>query len=276
MKIILTQNTTFYLDENGSDANDGRSPSTPWPIQTCWNNLKRGYELQGAVVTFQLQSSWFSHGCNCYGPIQGMEGYSSVVFNGDITDPGSRLVAPLVGPAFVSAWGSMFTLKNLDVDGHLSQCDCVSIGQAGAVAISSPGEKFYFRSASQSQSMVGNHVTVAQGGVLYINGNYKIRGGGQSHIMAGDGGIVYYNTNGQPGIISVDCTWQPVPSFFCAFMLAVDGGVINAGGIAYNGSALGPKFVAKNNGVINTGGSNPTIYFPGSTPGSVSAGGIYV
>lgn len=273
MKTALSANTTFYVSEPGSNSNNGLSSAAPWPLSSCWSNLRDQYDLAGHVATFQLvipATGYFSIGCTAYGAIGGACGPSSVVFNGDLAVPGNYLVAPSIGTPFVSAFGSAFTLQNLDVDGHIANGDCVVVGQGGMIAISAPGQQMYFRDADASG---GNHMTVAQGGVLNVNGNYTIRGGGQAHILAGDGGIVYYNTNGVPGIISV--TLQNNKTFAAAFMLAVNCGVINVQSIAWLGTAQGPRYLAKSNGVITTfgGGAN---YFPGSAAGSVNTGGQYL
>ena len=274
MRAVLTEDITRYLSPTGSDTNDGLTTATPWKtLQHAWDTLYRGYDLAGHKVTVHMASGHYDSGLAAYGSLLGGEGPSALTFTAATTYPPEVLVAPNSGSPFVAAFGACYSLKNLDVDASTAKADCISIGMSSRIDISGPADNFFFRHASRDPVWAGNHVSVAYGGMLTVNGNYYIRGDAQCHMMAGDGGRIYFNTNGLPNLIFVNLVG--VRTFDVSFMNALGGGSINVAAITWTGSAIGKRYVARVNGVIYTEGGGPN-YFPGNQAGLLETGGQYV
>ncbi len=274
MRTQLTAATTFYVSPSGSDSNDGLTLATAWlTLQHAWDTLFKSYDLQGFAVTvlMDVAGGYYSTGLAAYGTLPGSQGPSSLVFSAlNPASPPGVLVAPSVGSPFVAADGAAYTLLDgIDVDGSISNADCISIGAGSEIALSAPGKMHWFRNAGAGPF---NHASVAYGGKLQVNGNYTLRGGAQCHILSGDGGHVYYNTDGNPGLIGVTVTGAP--TFRAAFMGAVNAGTVNCQAVAFSGAAHGPTYMAKMGGILSVGTTNPN-YFPGDIAGTLATGGQY-
>jgi hypothetical protein len=97
-------------------------------------------------------------------------------------------------------------------------------------------------------------------------------------ITINGGGFAFCFVNmGAAFIEACQFTLVGTPAYASAFVHALNGGAIQSPASApavFTGSAVGPRYVATQNGVINTYGGGAS-YFPGSVAGSVSTGGIY-
>lgn len=101
---------------------------------------------------------------------------------------------------------------------------------------------------------------------IQTTGNYTISGGASTAHMLSNGTLVV--------LTSSTITITGTPAFGAFFAAATNDGFIDARALTFSGSATGTRYLAVNNGVINTNGGGAT-YFPGNGAGSVSTGGVY-
>jgi hypothetical protein len=114
----------------------------------------------------------------------------------------------------------------------------------------------------------GTHLLARDEGMIKCAGSYKISGNAGYHIQANFFGEVRIQ-----GSYTITFGSGVSLTYFANTLVA---GVIyvNVGGAGFSGSFTGKRYQATNNGVVytNTGDVN---YFPGTTAGTVSSGGIY-
>jgi hypothetical protein len=256
----------------GSDSNDGLTSATPWlTFQHAWETVKNGYEMNGHSIKFKLGWGTYHTGLTARGMPPGHEGAGSVIIEGDVSAPQNFVIAPDsgCGNGIAVSEGAMLTIRGLSFNSQTGVQDQISIGQHGILQIDGPVD---FQQAGQSGSGM-NHISVAgAGAMLVVKSGYQISGGAQCHISAGFGATVYYNTNGDPNY-ALGCTVINTPHFDAGFM-AADAAFINCQATSFSGSATGPKFLVKNNGLIDTYGAGVNV-FPGNVAGTTSNGGIY-
>jgi hypothetical protein len=110
-------------------------------------------------------------------------------------------------------------------------------------------------------------LTASNGGVYYINGQtISVVAGGTSSLVALNGGIL--DVSG--GTVAVSGT-QTFTQFANADALAN----IIAVSATFTGTVTGVKYSSAANAIIQTNGAGAN-YFPGSSAGTTSNGGLYI
>lgn len=116
-------------------------------------------------------------------------------------------------------------------------------------------------------SIAGNQISVNRAGSAVATGNYAIVGGAQTHVWTESGAIAFLNNR--------TVTLTGTPAFSLAFAGAEECGSVTIDNNTFSGSATGPRYLARINGVINTNGGGAN-YLPGNSAGSTATGGQYV
>lgn len=125
---------------------------------------------------------------------------------------------------------------------------------------------------------VGNRVqlsTPAGGGAPGQSVNFSY--GMQVFCHVGEGGSAQFETNGEPGRMTIE--WQHLPHVHAAGFYASQGSQIDMQGIAWVGHFHGKRFDVRSSSTIDVNGgviANPLDYIPGTIPGTVASGGQYV
>ncbi|MFV2054222.1 DUF2793 domain-containing protein [Aliiroseovarius sp. YM-037] len=132
----------------------------------------------------------------------------------------------------------------------------VSVGRGASVSISDV----------EFGATVGNHLRI-DGGRLEIDGDVTILGGAARHFFCEAGGQLIASA----GTVALSGT----PDFSAEFG-AVDGlALADLSGIAFSGSATGPRYAVTRNGVVDTGAAGAG-FLPGDSAGTVATGGQYL
>lgn len=166
--------------------------------------------------------------------------------------PSSGALLAAVGPSTIEVSG--VTLLNVTMTAHT-----VSAGP-GRVALSNV-------TLSQGATSATFNALLAIGGSITLGAGVVIAGGTYSRVMQAtySGSNIFMTSN----ITLSSAVTVGV------FAQAVDTAAIVVLGGAFTGSATGVRYVANNNGVIDTGGGGAS-FFPGNSGGTTGAGGQYV
>jgi hypothetical protein len=257
-RIILTGGMTFYVATTGNDANDGLSVGTPWlTLQHAWNVIFNKYDLAGFGVTITVANGTYANGVAASGRPPGADTIGAITFSSTSATPSACIIND-AGSCFVANANAALSVSGFTV---ISGNDAFDASGGAQINHSN----MIFGVAAEA------HMFAWNGGRIYVEGNYTITGGADEHIDATRCGQIYYD-NAVTGV-----TVTGTPAFASEFAVASDNGSIfvDSGSVAFTGAATGTRYIAKVNGTIDTqgGGAN---FFPGSSVGSVTNGGVYV
>lgn len=253
----LTANTAYYVATTGNDANPGTA-ALPWlTIQKAINYVYQNIDTAGYSITINVADGTYTGAVSINGALVG-NGVLSLT--GNIVTP-TNCVISVTNNACISVTGGAslilggFKLTSI-TNGNLLICQ-------SAATVNVSGLMNYGPVAGANNAQI-----IAQsGGLVTINANYTISGGGAAH----------FNANALSEIL-VNCptvTLSGTPAF-TNFALASFGLiVVIAGTTAFSGAATGSRYSVQLNGVIQTQGGGAT-YLPGNAAGSLLTGGQYV
>jgi hypothetical protein len=262
-RIALGAAATFHVDPMGSDASGEGSTAHPWATPShAYAMLQSRYDLAGHPVTIAMAHGVYHDSVQAYGPLAGQGDMTSVVFEGDVASPDAVVMKPSAGYSFAAAFAAAYSIRGVRVDNSGSAADEIAIGQHSSLSIAAvdfgPTSASYF-----------NNLSAAFGGNVYVDGNYRISGGGQAHMDIANQSYVYYrhNPDGTPISVQID----GAPTFSSAFLYVASNCIVNAKGVVWNGVAHGKQFVVEGNAQILAGAGGG--YLPGDVTGVTRTGG---
>jgi hypothetical protein len=254
-RVALTANTTYFVLTTGSDSNTGLVNTAGGAFLTIGKALAVASAIDCGPwqLTIQVGAGTFTtplslpNTLGALTPILTGIGSTTIISTSTASTP--SIVNDGSTPWIVN---SMKIVNSGGPSGYL-----LATKNGGAIKTQS----VEFGAAGDA------HVFVAGFSSLTFSGNYTISGSsGTAHVVVN--GTVTYG----PGIT---VTLTGTPSFAAAFVIASNLGLIFANALTtFSGAATGPRYLAVNNGVIFTAGGGAS-YFPGSSVGSVSVGGVY-
>lgn len=254
---VLTANRTYFVRTDGSNSNTGRSNSAARAFLTIPKAISTVYnlDLNGFTVTIQVEDGAYTNAIVISGP---WIGSGTVVLQRNPDTLGTVLVGAVGHNAVQITNSAYVTINGLK---FFSANSFAQIGVFNGGDVSASNVEF--------SGTTGQHITAAAGGRVHLTGNYTISGGGESHWHAHDGGYIEL-------LNSALVTLTGTPAFSSYFAGAAYDGIIQVGaGVAFSGSATGPKFLVHNLGKINTNGVGLSA-LPGSAPGfTADTWGLY-
>jgi hypothetical protein len=255
----LLADTTFYVAPTGNDNNPGTSGS-PWKtLAKAASYIQTQLDLNGFTVTVSVANGTYTDPFVLSGFVPGQLDLTKVVVQGNTSTPTSCFVNCSTVAPFGAANGAAFTVRGFQVSGT-----SVTAQNGSGIYAASGATIAYSNMAFNSCAFA--HVFAENGGYCVAGTGLVINSNAPSHIFAKNGGIV--SITGRAHTITGG------PTFSGAFAQA-EWGVIEAATATFSGSASGPRYYSNMNGVIKTAGGGAN-FFPGSTTGSVNAGGQYV
>ena len=111
------------------------------------------------------------------------------------------------------------------------------------------------------------HTYICRGSLLSLTGNYTISGGGSLHFT-----VDQHSMLSVPAPLTV--TLVGTPAFTNQFIRCMENSYAYVTGITFSGGAVGTRYLAQWNGVIQTGGGGAN-YLPGNVAGLAVTGGQY-
>ena len=242
---------TYYVRTDGSDSNDGLANSAAGAfltLQHAWNVIAAGVDLGGFTVTIQLVDGTYTAGVRDLGkPIVG----GRVTILGNTGTPANVVIAEdsddCIEMAQSDVTSSGMKLTNSGGSGvHAYRCGVINVSTG-----------VQFGACSEAHMFCDNE------GQIVVAASYTVNGNSPYHWLAHTGGFIT--------IVSRTVTLSGTPAFSSAFAYALRGGIIEAQGNTYSGSATGARFIVDDNGTIYTGSTTVTE-LPGNAAGQLTSG----
>ena len=265
----VTTNMTIYVSPTGSDTTgNGLTAGTAFAtIQTAINVVYTNYDWNGHLCTIQLADGTY--------PLTAAGAYQAT-FNGmpfGMPQYGLTLLGNPANPAAVTLNSTNANCILANATATL-QINGITVTASGVLTTTSDqGIGILAAGGSQVQlssvravncSTVGIRTDNAAYIVLLTGAPIVITGNGQYAIFAGEGTQIY----------AIGSTLNVTGFNASQAVFACDQGRMSMDSATFIGAATGVRYVVTNCGVITTGGGGAN-YLPGSSPGVVSAGGIY-
>lgn len=250
---ILGADRTYHVDPtSGSDANDGLTSASAFQTNQRAIETALNVDPSGHAVTIKLADGTYARGGWVNRPM--FDG-SQLNIIGNTADPGSVVVAVTGANAFlVDAAGAKVRLEGITISGDVG----VWARYGGVVFLT--GKNAFGACAFR-------HIGADNGAFIeMLGGEIAIEGAAPHHLYSEAGGHIFYAL----GATTISGT----PGFPFGFALARSGGLVTSYGMTWSGGAMGPRYEAALNGVINVNGSGE-VYFPGDSEGVLASGGQY-
>lgn len=250
----------YYNPDTGNDNNDGLTPGNAYRDGSlAFYNINADVDGRGTagantrVLIIQADNTTF-HG-NFHLAVHGTpgaQGGAAFGFRGGVN---SVIDSTSMGGSCFELYFGPYSIDNFKLISNAAGIACAN----QSIAFVGPGMDF---GACQTHIQVGN------GGSVILGNDYRISGTPSfAHVVAESGGSfqAYGTIN-----ISADLS----PSYFA---FGGQGSISFHGAINLNGHTVtGTRFFAGNGSVVQGGGvPDDPLYFPGSAPGIIAAGGQY-
>lgn len=252
---LLQATRTYYVNPTGSDANDGRTATTPFQtIAKAYMVISSTLDFGGKTVLIQLADGIYADGLYLAIP---WVGGGALILQGNATVPSNVTITP-------GSFGAYGVLVSAPLSGALNIQHLKLACGVSAIHHEAPG---LLRFSNIDFGACGSfHIyTIAPGARIEASGNYTISGPAQIHWMANGQGLI--------SVASRTIALVGTPAF-SVFAYATRLSQIQAPSNIYNGSATGTRYIAENNSVIYVAGDSATA-LPGASAGSVATGGQY-
>lgn len=264
-RVKLLQNLTLYVRIDGSNSNTGFVNNAGGALLTlvgAYNRIVTLYDLNGFTVTVIVGAGTYTAGLPVSVP---WIGGGSIVFHGDTTTPANvhisttnadcfRVTCPLPGVLTVQGFKLQTTTDGIGIN-HLG----VGVINFDRMAFHSCALAHMACAAAGAQIMVGSQ--------FGNSGSYSITGGAGYHMLL--------SSNAWIRCVLAAITVSGTPAFGgFGFVWCTRNSVLDiSGGTTITGAATGARFLVEKNALIDTGGKDKTIFFPGSLVGVEATGG---
>jgi hypothetical protein len=255
---VLTANRTYFVRQDGNDANDGLSNTSGGAFLTwqgAYDAICARIDTAGFTVVVQIADGTYT------APLifnKAWSGGGPVVFQGNSGSPANVLFS-------TTNENCVFSITPLPNTVTFQGMELRTTGSGNCFRMNSSG-MIQFGNV-RFGPCAGAHLFASSGGAtLRASGNYTISGGAQRHAMANPGEVV---------IQTRTVTLENTPQFTAQFALAARNSLMSLDGNTFSGAATGARYRSEQNSVIIVSGAGET-YLPGNAAGSVVTGGLYL
>lgn len=251
----LTADRTYYVRTDGSDSNDGLTDSADGALRTIQRAVwlvSSTIDMDGCQCTIQVSPGAYTESVS----LGRYVGARPPIIRGDTTTPSAvEVIGVGSSPCFVNhLTGAHWEIEGFKLTHGTSN---TVIARGGIIGL----HQIEFGAAD------GFHMYADLCGHIVLTGDYAISGGAAAHAVADSTGSIIRTAG-------TTVTMTNTPAFAKAFAFAQRCGLVQANGMTFVGSAVGPRFWAATNAVIDTGGG--ADYLPGDKAGKTASGGQYV
>lgn len=251
----LSADRSYYVNAaTGSDSNSGLSAGSAFATIQKAVDVASSLNLNGFTATIAVANGTYA---NFSTPRAAAGGTITIV--GNNAAPENVVVGPVAAKPGIGIFHSGYSVSGFSPRGASGQHNLAVSGTSVNVG-----------SLHHAGVTGGAHIASGAGGTIFLTGNHYIAGGASvGHLYAADGGSIR-SAASQPTV-----TFTATALGFGAFVVATNGNInVSYSSITAGGNAIGPRYNATMNGVINTNGGGEN-YYPGNAVGTRSTGGQY-
>ena len=252
---LLTEERTYYVRVDGSDANDGLTNSKDGAFLTVQKAIDTALtlDLNEFNLIIQITDGTYLNG---FSISNSFIGRGTVYIQGNSASPSSVVISTTAENCLtVTAVLKSFYIKDMKLQsttsGSAIRHDGTGILRFQNIIFGNCGD---------------NHmISLSPSSKIQATGNYSIVGDATYHLLAMFGGVIL--------ITFTTVTLTGTPSF-STYASATRLGALQVNGCTFSGPATGRRYNADTNSVIVTGGGGAN-YLPGNTAGVTPTGGQY-
>lgn len=251
---VLAANRTYYVRTDGSDSNTGLANTAGGAFKTIQKAVNVALALDCAtyVVTIQVADGTYSETVTVGSPM--LSGRLNIT--GNLTTP-TNVIVNGVSDCFVVSGYATATVRGFRLNPATGR-SCLYMNSTGIL----------LWDTIDFGATTGYHIQCLGLGTIQGTAGqaYSISGNAVRHMYAARNGLIV--------VTGMTVTLNGTPAF-TAFAYSDAASQILGFSNTYSGSATGARYSANHNSVIDTRGGGAS-YFPGSSAGSTSNGGLYL
>lgn len=251
---LLTADRTYYVRNDGSDANDGLTDSAAgaWAtLQHAADYILRNVDIAGYNCTVKVKPGTYA-GVRCLDPFVG----GWVKFEGDTTTPSNVVINANGAAAFQATFGPKIKVGGFKITNAGALQTCIYCSAFSQVWIT---DKMEYPAVSYA------HLSTVTG-LIILTASYTLNGAAPHHMRARFNGVV---ENANQNIVTLSGSHS-----YTAFARADSLGQLNVEYLTFSGSCSGKRYEADGGAIYTNGGG--ASYFPGSSAGTVTNSGSYL
>lgn len=261
----LQSNVTIYVAPSGSDSNDGSSAHPFLTLQKAWNFIVLNYDLNGYIVTIQVEDGTYSAGVVCTGAIVGnLNGVNGFLFKGNYVYPQNVVISTSNSHCFFADSETSFSLGGFSMTATGTNAD----GTVSGICASNES-RVLITAGIILNGCSGSQIFASQGSTITAT-MVNIKSTGTSRALATASANSSILFSGVSSDISTN------PTFTDAFIVAANVSFISAYNYTYSGACTGIRFSAGGNSIISSFGNSPSSYFPGNANGTLTSGAQFL
>lgn len=260
----------LYVDGvNGADTKCGLNSANAFKtIVAATDRLYNQFDHNGVIPTINVASATYACGAEGFVFVNGCPmGIGQFNVIGNTGTPGAVNLTATGSACFNVGGGVQVNVRGFNLNSHGGVSPSVVAGEA---FVAYGGGEINFGNVEFGSCDVCHMSATGGGSVNSVGQPYAITGDAPDHIAVSQIGL---------GVIDGSTITFPSARNFTFFVYADSCSAISAKGCTFGGAGLGGttgiKFGCSANGVIETGTSGNTSYFPGVTPGTPNTGGQY-
>jgi hypothetical protein len=254
----LTENRTYYVRTDGSDGTSGLVNTSAGAFRTLQKALDTyaALDLAGFYVTIQLGDGTHTSGGILRATPVGATSALPLRIEGNSASPASCIISTTSSDCLKVENGALAYINGVELrtTSSGSGLECPNNG------------RIVWGTSMRFGACANYHMQATNGGILISSGGYTVSGNAQAHQ--------HCTTNGYILVQSGTVTLSGVPAF-SAYYIGINGAYVQyASTVAFSGTATGARWLVHDNAILYTGATFNASFFPGSTAGRATGGGI--
>ncbi len=246
---MLTANRTYYVRTDGNDANTGLANTAGGAFLTVQKaiDVVAAIDLGPYSATIQIGPGTYNERLT----LKTFLGAGPIIILGDETTPANvTLSSTGAATAIITADAAVgkYSIRGLKLTSTVA-------AQHGLYATNA--SVMEFQNVDFGALNGGWHILASDGSAIKATGNYEISGGADRHLAA----VVVSSIR----VESITVTLSGTPVFATAFAYASRNSAVRVAAVTYSGGAIGPRYAANANAVIDAAGAGAT-FFPATAP----------
>ena len=259
-KYVTPESNTFYVNAStGSDSNAGTSGAPFATIQGAITAIASKYLTSGQITINVANGTYggYSVGNSYVASWNIVCASSSVIINATSLSSNN-------GRGIVASAGAIVTHSGGTISSYYENAQ----GNGGHLILTGG---VYLTGTSNAPC-----VAAYAGGSVSLFGAINVSGSGQCFAFSGSNSLIQMGYHDAVVSNPVTITFSGTPAYSSATVIGQSCGLLQADPsmVTFSGSVTGIRYIANENGLVNSGGSGGT-FFPGNSSGSTATGGQY-